>query len=160
KILGEDNCYWMTAYGTIQKSEAFRTLCRAKEIPMNEYNEVGKNLDEYRKHPKWENIIKESEKLIGVINSVSVHPCSHLVLSTPISEEIGVIKAGDEYCALIDSTTSDNWKYLKEDFLTVSVWDIISKVFKTIDKPILNVRELIKLTKDNEKVWKLYEKGL
>ncbi|MFZ7763743.1 hypothetical protein [Bacillus licheniformis] len=45
EILGEDNCYWMTAYGTMKESEAFRNLCRSVCIPMNEFNEVGKDLN-------------------------------------------------------------------------------------------------------------------
>jgi len=106
----------MVAYGTMQESEAFRNLCRAYSIPMDEFNEVGKDLDAYRDHPKWRDIIEESKKFIGVIDSVSPHPCANLLLTEPISEEIGIIKVGDVFCALIDSDTSDAWKYLKNDW--------------------------------------------
>lgn len=121
EILGEDNCYYMVAYGTMQESEAFRNLCRAYNLNQSEYNEVGKDLDAYRKNPKWKDIIEESKRFIGVVDSVSPHPCANLLLSQPISEEIGVMrinsKGGKEitYCALIDSTTADSWKYLKND---------------------------------------------
>lgn len=115
EILGNDNCYWMTAYGTMQESEAFRNYCRAKNIQMKEFNEVGKDLEKYSNHPEWKDIIQESKKFIDVIDSVSPHPCANLLLSKPISEEVGVIKVGDEFCALIDSDTSDYWKYLKND---------------------------------------------
>ena len=150
----------MVAYGTMQESEAFRNLCRAYGIPMDEFNEVGKDLDAYRDHPKWRDIIEESKKFIGVIDSVSPHPCANLLLTEPISEEIGIIKVGDVFCALIDSDTSDAWKYLKNDYLTVTVWRIISDTFKLIGKPIIDVRTLIKETKDDERIWSLYEKGL
>lgn len=125
EILGEDNCYYMTAYGTMQESEAFRNLCRAYNLNQAEYNEVGKDLDAYRSHPKWKDIIEESKKFIGVIDSVSPHPCANLLLSQPISEEVGIIRINSKkdddgnkeimYCALIDSNTSDSWKYLKND---------------------------------------------
>jgi DNA polymerase III alpha subunit len=160
EVLGEDNCHWMTAYGTMQKSEAFRNLCRARNIPMKEFNEVGKDLENYETHPKWKDLIEESKKFIGVIDSVSPHPCANLLLSKPISEEVGIIKVGDQFCALIDSNTSDYWKYLKNDYLTVTVWDIISKGFKAINKPIPDVRELSKLVDGDEDVWRLYERGL
>lgn len=167
EILGEDNCYWMTAYGTMQESEAFRNLCRAYNIPPTEFNEVGKDLDSYRSHPKWRDIIEESKKFIGVIDSVSPHPCANLLLSQPISEEVGVIRVGSEsngkkitYCALIDSDTSDYWKYLKNDYLTVTVWKIISQGFKSVGLPIPDVRELSKLVEGDNEVWELYEKGL
>lgn len=116
EILGEDNCYWMTAYGTMQESEAFRNLCRALEIDYNTTNKVAKNLEEYRNSEEFGKIIEDSKKFIGVIDLVSPHPCANLLLSEPISEEIGIIKVGDEYCALIDSGTSDDWKYLKNDW--------------------------------------------
>ncbi|MEE5181056.1 PHP domain-containing protein [Bacillus subtilis] len=160
EILGDDNCYWMTAYGTMQESEAFRNLCRAYDIPQSEFNEVGKNLDSFKKHSKWGEIIEESKKFIGVIDSVSPHPCANLLMSEPISEEVGVIKVGDEYCALIDSDTSDKWKYLKNDYLTVTVWKIIAEGFRTINQPIPDVRELSKLVEDDDSVWELYAKGL
>lgn len=150
----------MTAYGTMQESEAFRNLCRAYDLPQSEFNEVGKDLDSYKNHPKWKDIIEESKRFIGVIDSVSPHPCANLLLSQPISEEVGVIKVGDEYCALIDSDTSDAWKYLKNDYLTVTVWKIIADGFKAVNKPIPDVRTLSKLVDGDEEVWKLYEKGL
>lgn len=150
----------MTAYGTMQESEAFRNLCRALEIDYNTTNKVAKNLEEYRNSEEFGKIIEDSKKFIGVIDSVSPHPCANLLLSEPISEEIGIIKVGDEYCALIDSGTSDDWKYLKNDYLTVTVWEIISKVFKKINKPIPDVRTLTKLVENNDKIWQLYEKGL
>lgn len=94
------------------------------------------------------------------VNNLIVHNCANLLLSEPISEEIGIIKVGNEYCALIDSGTSDDWKYLKNDYLTVTVWEIISKVFKKINKPIPDVRTLTKLVENNDRIWQLYEKGL
>jgi DNA polymerase III alpha subunit len=160
EILGEDNCYWMTAYGTMQQSEAFRNYCRAKNIPMSEFNEVGKDLEKYTNHSKWKDIIEESKKFIDVIDSVSPHPCANLLLSQSISQEVGVIKVGDEYCALIDSDTSDSWKYLKNDYLTVTVWKIIAEGFKAVNKPIPDVRELSRIVEGDNKVWDLYKEGL
>lgn len=163
-ILGDDNVYYMTAYGTMQASEAFRNYCRAINLKMDEYNNVGKNLDHYKKDDKWGAIIKESEKFIDVIDSVSPHPCAFILLSQPVSEEIGIIRVGSKekinFCALIDSTTSDSWKYLKNDFLTVSVWEIIAKTYKMIGIPIHSIRELSRLVESDKRVWDLYEKGL
>lgn len=164
EILGDDCVYYMTAYGTMQESEAFRNYCRAKKLDMNAYNEVGKDLDTYKNDPKWIEIIEESRKFINVIDSVSPHPCAFLLLSKPISEDVGVIRVGNKdklaYCALIDSDTSDVWKYLKNDFLTVTVWQIISEGFELINQPIASIRELSKLVANDDKVWKLYENGM
>lgn len=149
----------MIAYGTMQESEAFRNLCRAYGMEMDEYNLVAKNLDEHRNHPKWGKLIEESKKFIGVIDSASPHPCALALLSQPISEELGLMKIGDEYCALIDSTTSDRWNYLKNDYLVVTVWDIISKTFEKIGQPIPSVRELTKIVEGDQEIWQLYEDG-
>ena len=160
EILGEDNVYYMIAYGTMKESASFRNLCRSKNLPMSEYNEVAKDLDKYVNDPKWADLIEESKKFLGVIDSASPHPCAFLLLNKPISEEVGLMKVGDELCALIDSSTSDEWKFLKNDLLTVSVWDIIAKTYELIGKPIHNIRELNKLIENDEKVWKLYKDGL
>lgn len=157
-ILGEDNCYWMISYGTMQESEAFRNLCRTRNLEYEEYNEIAKNIDNYRNDDFWGKVISDSEKYVNAIISASPHPCANLLLEKPISEEIGIVKIGDEYCALIDSDESDNWKYLKNDYLTVKVWEIIDSTFKLINQPIMGIKEL----KNNldEKVWNIYANGL
>lgn len=160
EILGEDNVYYMTAYGTMQASSAFRNLCRSYGYNMDEYNEVAKDLDRYKNHEKWKDVIEESQRFIGVIDSVAPHPCANILLSESVSEEIGVIKVGDELCVLIDSTTSDTWKFLKNDYLSVTVWDIIAETYKMLEQPIPNIRELNNLMMNDSKMWDLYEKGL
>ena len=157
-ILGEDNVYYMYAIGFMKESSAFRNLCRAYDLPMDQYNEVGKDLDKYRKDPQWKDLIEESKMFQGVIESISPSPCSFVMLNKPISKELGLVKVGDEICACIDGYTSDVWKYLKNDFLTVRVWKIISDTFKLLNKPIPTIRELKELL-DN-KVWDLYKNGL
>lgn len=157
-ILGEDGVYYMSAFGTMQESAAFRNMCRGLELDPQSYNEIAKNLDDYRNDKKWGKIIEDSRKFVGVIDSIAPSPCSFLLLNQPICEEIGLIKVGDEICAYIDGSTADKWGYLKNDYLTVSVWKLISETFKLIDKPIPTIRELEELLDDN--VWDLYAKGI
>lgn len=158
EILGEDNVYYMVAYGTMQESAAFRNLCRGLDLDVQAYNEVAKNLDQYKNDEKWGKIIEESKKFIGVIDSIAPSPCSFLLLNKPISEEIGLIRVGDELCASIDGYTADKWGYLKNDLLTVSVWKLISQTFNLIDKPIPTIKELDEMLDD--KVWDLYANGI
>lgn len=173
-VLGEDGCYYMLAYGTLKMSGAFRLLCRAYNIPMEEYNEFGKLVSEVEKikdknkketeyncllkNDKFGAILKESEDYVGVIDSVSPSPCSFLLLDKPISEEIGLRKINDVICCNIDGYTADIWKFLKNDILTVTVWKIISNVYKELNKKIPSIKELRK--KLDSKVWKLYEDGI
>ena len=158
ELLGEDGIYYMYALGTMKESSAFRNLCRAYDIPMDEYNEVGKNLDTYRNDKKWKPIIDEAQKYIGTIESISPSPCSFVLSNQPLSKELGLIRVGNELCACIDGYTSDVWKYLKNDYLTVTIWKIISNFYKLIDEPIPNIREL--LQKVDNGTWELYEDGI
>ena len=158
ELLGEDGIYYMYALGTMKESSAFRNLCRAYDIPMDEYNEVGKNLDNFRNDKRWKPIIDEAQKYIGTIESISPSPCSFVLSNKPLSRELGLIRVGNELCACIDGYTSDVWKFLKNDYLTVKVWKIISDFYKMIDQPIPNIREL--LQKVDNRTWKLYEDGM
>ena len=158
ELLGEDGIYYMYALGTMKESSAFRNLCRAYNIPIDEYNEVGKNLDSYRNDKKWKPIIDEAQKYIGTIESISPSPCSFVLSNKPLSKELSLIRVGNELCACIDGYTSDVWKYLKNDYLTVTIWKIISNFYKLINEPIPNIREL--LQKVDDETWNLYEDGI
>lgn len=158
ELLGEDGCFPMLAYGTMGESEALRNVCRSAGEPYDEVNEVSKDIDAYRDDKKWGRYIEESQKYVGTIVSASVHPCAHLLMDCDIEEEVGVVKLGDFLCAMITSSEADSWKYLKNDYLIVSVWDIISRVFKSIGQPIMPVKKL--LENIDEDTWKLFDDGI
>ena len=158
ELLGEDGCFPMLAYGTMGESEAFRNVCRSAGEPYDEVNDVSKDIDAYREDKKWGVYIEESQKYVGTIVSASVHPCAHLLMNCDIEEEVGVVKLGDFLCAMITSSEADSWKYLKNDYLIVSVWDIISRVFKSIGQPIMPVKRL--LENIDEDTWKLFDDGI
>lgn len=158
ELLGYNGCYPMLAYGTMGESEAFRNVCRSAGEPYDEVNDVSKDIDEYRTDKKWGSYIEESQRYVGTIVSASVHPCAHLLMDCDIEEEVGVVKLGDFLCAMITSSEADSWKYLKNDYLIVSVWDIISKVFKSIGQPIMPVKKL--LENIDEDTWKLFDDGI
>ena len=165
-ILGEDNIYYMVAYKPLQRSSAFRLWCKARGYNINEYDEVAKKLadksysdEEFKAdHPKWEIELEYSKKFRGVIESVAPSPCSFLLSNNSISEEIGLIKVGDEICCALDGYNCDVYKFLKNDYLTVSVYDIIDKVYKLIGRPIDDIATLVNNCDD--KVWDIYAKGL
>ena len=158
ELLGEDNCQWMLSFKPLQESSAFRLYCKAIGMHISEYNDIAKDLDIYKDDPQWGKIIEESKRFVGVVESVSQSPCSTLLLSQPISEEIGLLKAGDIYVCNIDGINCDRYKYLKNDILAVSVWDIINKTCDLANISVPTTSELTKLLDD--KTWDIYEKGL
>lgn len=156
----------MVAYKPLQRSSAFRLWCKARGYDINEYDEIAKTLadksytDEMFKedYPKWAVELEYSKKFRGVIESVAPSPCSFLLDNNPISEEIGLIKVGDEICCSLDGYNCDVFKYLKNDYLTVAVYDIIDKVYQLIGRPIDDISTLVNNCDD--KVWDIYAKGL
>ena len=160
ELLGQHSCYVMYSAGTMQLKESFKNTCRAYNISPSEANEVSKDIEFYENDPKWKDIIQLSKSMVGTIASISPNPCGYLIMNDDIRRKIGVVRVGDELCCLIDKNTADEWKYLKNDFLKVEVWEIISEVYKELGKPIDDIFTLNKLTKDNDNVWRLYEDGI
>ena len=160
ELLGENSVYPMVAYGTMQLAEAFRNVCRSHGLTHETYNEVGKDIEHYRKDPEWKDLIKEAERYVGTIVSASVHPCAFLLSDKNILEEYGVTRIGDKLCVLMTSGEADEFKFLKNDYLIVLVWKLISETFKEIGQDIIPVSELIAKTKDDARIWKLIADGI
>lgn len=158
EILGENGCYQMVAYGTMQLGEAFRNYCRSLGLEYSSYNDVAKNVEKYQNDVKWKPIIEKCKEFVDTIISASVHPCSHVIADFDIREEVGLIRTSKGIVAPITSDEADGWKYLKEDFLSATVWDIIAKTFQEIKRPIMSLKEL--KNKVDDDTWKIYEKGL
>lgn len=157
-LLGAENCAWMISWKPLQNSSAFRLWCKANDMNINEYDEIAKNIDDYRNDEYWGSIIKESEKFVGVVESISESPCSMVVYDKDVSEEIGLIRTEGRICCLLDGYNCDVYKYLKNDLLQVTIWDTISDTYKLLNMPIPTIREFNKLLDD--KTFDIYEKGL
>ena len=157
-ILGDDGVYYMVAYKPLQESSAFRLWCKANDMHVSEYDEVAKNLEVYKNDSQWKQFIEDSKRFRGVVESVAPSPCSFLLSNDQISEIVGLVKVGDVTCCCLDGYNCDVYKYLKNDYLTVKVYEIIDEVYKLIGRPIDDINTLIKNSDD--KVWDLYAKGL
>ena len=160
ELSGERGVYPMLAYGTMAEGEAFRNECRSRQIPFTEFNEIGKNLDAYKDDEKWGEVIQASQRHMSTIYSASIHPCSFLLFDGDIRKEMGVIRVNQEICAAITSSEADEYKYLKDDFLVVTVWKIINEVCKKAGIEIPKLQDLTETTKDDKRVWDLYAKGV
>ena len=161
-ILGEDGIYYMVAYKPLQESSAFRLWCKANGYHIDEYNEIAKDLENHLEDKRWKQVIEDSKIFRGVIESIAPSPCSFLLLDKPISEEVGLIRVGNAtnytMCCAIDGYNCDVYKYLKNDYLTVKVYEIIDKVYKLIGRPIDNIDTL--LANCDNKVWDVYANAL
>ena len=158
-LLGENNCGWMISWKPLQESSGFRLYCKALDIDYDTVNEVAKDLDKYRDDPKWAPIIEESKRFIGVVEGVSESPCSMLLYSKDVRSEIGMIRTPNgKICCMLDGYNCDKYKYLKNDYLTVTVWAIIRDVCKLANIEIPTINELNNLLDD--KTFDVYQNGL
>ncbi|WP_294402495.1 PHP domain-containing protein [uncultured Clostridium sp.] len=157
-ILGEDGVHWLISYKPLQDSSAFRLWCKSQNMSIDDYNDIAKDIDNYRDDSYWGPIIEESKVFVGVVESVAPSPCSFLLLDKPISEEVGLMKVGDEICCCLDGYNCDFYKYLKNDYLAVTVWKIIEDTCKLAGIDIPTIKELDALL--DEQTFKMYELGL
>ena len=158
-ILGKENCAWMLAWKPLQDSSAFRLYCKGIGKDISEYDDVAKNIDDYRSDKKWGKLIEESKRFIGVVESISESPCSMLLYDKPVRRELGLVRTSKgKYCCLLDGYNCDKYKYLKNDYLTVTVWAIIRDVCKEAGISIPTIREMDALL--DEKTFEIYDKGL
>ena len=159
KLLGEENCEWMLSWKPLQAASAFRLYCKGIGKEISEYDSVAKDLDSYREDPKWRDLILDSERFIGVIDSVSESPCSMLLYDKPVRKEIGLVRTSKGVlCCMLDGYNCDKYKYLKNDYLTVLVWAIIKDTCELAGIPIPTIREMNNLL--DEKTYKIYDDGL
>lgn len=160
ELLGKENCAWMLAWKPLQDSSAFRLYCKGIGLNISEYDDIAKNLDAYREDKKWKDIIEKSKRFIGVIDSVSESPCSMLLYDHPVRKEIGLVRmtGSGKMCCMLDGYNCDKYKYLKNDYLTVTVWAIIKDVCELANIPIPTIRDLDTML--DEDTYKIYENGL
>lgn len=158
-LLGKENCAWMISWKPLQEASAFRLYCKAIGMKIDEYNEVAKDLEKYKKQEEWNKIIEASKPFIGVVEGISESPCSICLGTTNLIREVGLIKTpNNKICCMLDGYNCDKYKYLKNDYLTTTVWAIIRDVCSLVNIPIPTIRELDKLL--DEKTFDIYAKGL
>ena len=160
ELLGEHSCYVMLSYGTMKEKATIKNVCRAYGIDADEANLITKDIEGSRLNSKYREVFRITGMMGNVIDSVSPNPCGFLILNDDIRKEIGIIRVNGVLCAMIDKVTADKWKYLKNDYLVVSVWNIISQVYAEVGEPIDDIMSLRKKIANNEKVWEIYEHGL
>jgi len=179
ELLGDDNSYYMVAYGKLKEKSAWKMYAKVNNIEFDTANKISKQIESFEldyKHAEEEDkeylniydyiekqyhkIYDESKIYQGIIDSISPSPCSHLLLDKPISEEVGILKIKEEYCACIDGVTAESFGYMKNDLLTVTIVDIIYRVYDKIGIKPHTLPELIDVTYNNNLTWEIYEKGL
>lgn len=178
EVFGENHSAPMVAYGTMKPKAAWKMFAKSQDVPFDISNEVSNQISRYDaalKHAqedekddidildyidkKYHDIYKQSESYRGVVVSASIHPCSFLIYQGDIRREIGLFRAKDNLVCIMDGKWAEDYKFLKNDLLKVSVWDLIDQVYKRIGLERHTIRELLKLTDGDEDTWAIYKNG-
>lgn len=125
----------------------------------------------------WVHSISETERYEDVYNfevdkdnsytvyNMCVHNCAFLLYQGNIREEIGLIKCksestGKEFLtAVVDGAIAENYKFLKNDILCVSIVLLVDKIYRRIGIPHKTVEELKDFVKNDPKTWDIYRNG-
>lgn len=178
EVFGKNHSYPMIAYGTYKPKAAWKMFAKAKDVPFEIANEVSAQITRYDtalKHAdeddkdtidiydyideKYHDIYEKSIEYQGIIVSSSIHPCSYLIYLGDIRREIGLVRAKDNLVCLMDGKWAEEYKFLKNDLLKVSVWDLLDKVYKRIGIPRHSIRELLEITENDPLTWGVYKTG-
>ena len=178
EILGEDHAYPMIAYGTMQKSAAWKLYAKSQGVPFEIANAVSDQIKKYEtavKHApedekddinvfdyidkEYHEIYQRSKDYLGLVTSWSIAPCSYLLYAGSIRKEIGLVKIKDHLCCIMDGHWAEDCHFLKNDLLKVSVVDLIYRAYHRIGMEPPTVTELLKMCPPEDKAWSIYEKG-
>lgn len=186
ELLGEWRSAPMVAFGTLKRLSAWKMYCRAASVPFEVANSIGENLKRYELDLRYASeedadsisvydyvpaeyhaLIDMSEKYMGLIDSISPHPCAYLLCTEDIRREIGVIRLNSKgarkktvYAAFIDGATAERFGYLKNDLLLVNVVKINQEAYIRAGLQQPDVNELLKLTAGDRDTWRMYAEGL
>ena len=178
EVLGEDHAYPMIAYGTMQKSAAWKLYAKSQGIVFEIANAVSDQIKKYEmalKHAEedekddinvfdyideeYHDIYKRSKDYLGLITSWSIAPCSYLLYQGSIRKDFGLVKIKDHLCCTMDGHYAEACHYLKNDLLKVSVVDLIYKAYRRIGQEPPSVQELLAMCPPEDKVWDIYSKA-
>ena len=138
QILGDDHAYPMLAYGTMQKSAAWKLYAKSQNIPFKIANKICNKIKKYElalKHAdeddkdsidpldyiskEYHQTYLDSAPYLGLIVSWSIAPCSYLLYSGSIRKEIGLVRIKDNICCLMDGHWAEEAHFLKNDQIWV-----------------------------------------
>lgn len=178
EILGQDHSYPMIAYGTMQKSAAWKLYAKSQGISFEIANAVSNQIKKYElavKHAtedekddididkyidgEFKAIYEQSKEYLGLVTSWSIAPCSSLIYMGNIRKEIGLARVKDNICCILDGHAAEEGHFLKNDHLKVSVVELIYKSYRSIGIEPPKVKDLLKLCPEDDAAWDIFSNG-
>ncbi len=179
ELLGFEHSKQMVAFQQLKPSAAWKMYAKAQNIDFDTANEVSNQIKKYLKALKdadedeeidvldyideqYKDIYLKSTDYLGVVSSVSPHPCASCLYEGNIRKEIGYIYVKSQsndgmLCCCMDGKWAEKYGFLKNDWLKVNVVEVIYKIFERIGMKPFSSTELIKKCEGDDKVWNLYK---
>lgn len=176
QVLGEDHAMPMIAFGTLQKSAAWKLYAKSQNVPFDVANEVSNQIKKFERaskardedeeelnildfiDPQYHEIFMSSKDYLNMISSWSIAPSAYLLYQGSIRREIGLIKVKDNLCCLMDGHWAEEGHFLKNDLLKVSVVDLIYRTYHRLGREPPSVNELIANCPADDPAWSMYAK--
>lgn len=172
EIMGEDSSYEMIAYGTLKPKAAWKMYAKSQNVDFIVANEISDQISKYEnavKHasedekddinvmdyidPAYHEIFDQSRNYRGIVSHLTPHPCATLLYQGNIRQEIGLINIKGKICCIMDGLWAEQYHFLKNDWLKVSVVDLIDRVYKRIGIPQHSEQELLAMCPPDSPVW-------
>lgn len=181
-ITGYEHSKQMIAFQQLKPPAAWKMYAKSQDVDFETANAVSEQIKKWQKdvaradedskddidiydyiEPRFHEIYKKSEDYLGVISSVSPHPCASLIYMGDIRKEIGYIyvkpKEGEgRVCCCMDGKWAEKYGFLKNDWLKVNVVKAIFNIFDRIGIPPISVNQLLKECTPENLAWTMYAK--
>lgn len=148
-------CSEIITFNTIALKGAFKDVARAFEMPIEQANEITKDIevneDKYRK--EYPEIFKYVDLLQGVIVSVGTHPSAVIVSPQELNTNIGLCSTSNNVhpVSQLNMKEVDSLNYVKLDVLGLDAVGLINQTCDMIGIERLTPQNM---KFDDEKVWK------
>lgn len=182
ELLGFEHSKQMVAFQQLKPAAAWKMYAKSQGVDFDTANMVSDQIKKWQKavaqadedskdeidvldyiDEPYKDIYLKSSDYLGVVSSVSPHPCASLVYQGNIRKEIGYLfvksQAGDGMlCCCMDGKWAEKYGFLKNDWLKVNVVEVIYKIFERIGMKPFPSTELIKKCEQETEPWQLYKR--
>ena len=148
-------CADIVTFNTVALKGSIRDDGRALEIPLNEVDEICKNIDddESKYRNKYKKLFEYVDIINGTVVSMGTHPCGQIVSPFPLDDRMGLctIKTCTHPVSMISMKSIDAQNYVKLDILGLDNIQLINETCK-----LANIERLTPETVDDSdiEVWK------
>lgn len=172
----------MIALGLYKVKSSWKLYSRINNVDPEIANNVSKSIEEWEKALKYADedekdniniedfipeeyftIFNESKDARAIIDTSKFHPCAIALSPLDLRRQFGLMSVGRKdnktMCVAAEGNI-EKLGYLKLDILTVSVVDILDKIYKKIGIPQHSTNELLDIVSKHPEVYNIYSNGL